>query len=433
MVRYAKRHPYIFQLLCSFAVGLGIAMFSIFSSLSSDGGGEAMSGEDIAAVLILGPLALSAFSLLCIYPLILLAYQFVLCVRSLRWLSAQSYRPGYDTWVLIFLTLCQILYLVFAKEVIFSAGWQEQLVNSQRHSPIDPNGYIWFFLLAILSLLAFYSLWIKPPTQLPPLIPVLAIGVLYIATIYIALWTIQIFDYQDPTDLYLLIPGIVFVLMVARTIAIAVRTYTVDPDRCITVEENSILARLNRYVIQAKNWPFLSLAIALPLLGVAYAVLILLGQGPHALIKAFIDTSGWTFSQQSSPPNVFYDEHYLCTVAAGGHAQLVKPIRGGIRHGHPIVVNRQLLVANAFEQVISDRLPRIHRMIRHVYDHYGFNLAKRITTRWLADIVWIVMKPLEWVFLIVIYLCVRHPEDLIAMQYTGIHYRELDDLKAMMR
>lgn len=38
-------------------------------------------------------------------------------------------------------------------------------------------------------------------------------------------------------------------------------------------------------------------------------------------------------------------------------------------------------------------------------------------------------EALEWLFLTVIYLCVRHPEDLIAMQYTGIHYRDLDDVR----
>ncbi len=170
-------------------------------------------------------------------------------------------------------------------------------------------------------------------------------------------------------------------------------------------------------------------AVALPLLGLAYAALVLLGQGPHALIRAFTDTSDWALSQQTSPPNVYYDEHYLCTVAAGGHHKLVKPLRSGIRHGRREVVNRQLLVANALEQVICDRLPRTHRVIRGFYDHYGFDLAKRIRTKWAADIVWILMKLLEWVFLTVIYLCVRHPEDLIAMQYTGIHYRDLDDVR----
>lgn len=170
-------------------------------------------------------------------------------------------------------------------------------------------------------------------------------------------------------------------------------------------------------------------AVALPLLGLTYAALVLLGQGPHALIRAFTDTSDWTLSQQTSPPNVYYDEHYLFTLAAGGHHKLAKPLRSGIRHGRRKVVNRQLLVANALEQVICGRLPHTHRVIRGFYDHYGFDLAKRIRTKWAADIVWILMKPLEWVFRTVIYLCVRHPEDLIAMQYTGIHYRDLDDVR----
>ncbi|MBV7363533.1 hypothetical protein KRX54_03695 [Actinomycetaceae bacterium TAE3-ERU4] len=348
--------------------------------------------------------------------------------RTLRWDSRQPYRPGYDTWVLVFLAACEVIYLSVAKDVVFSAGWRVQLQNSQRHSPISPSYYLWIFLLVLLCLLAFYALWLKPVDKLPPLIPVVAIGVLYTSTVYGVVWTIQIYEYRRLADLYLLIPIAVFMLIVARTIAITVRIYTLDVDRSKKVETNSILARLNCYVVQAKTWPVLAFFIALPVLGLVYAILMLLGQGPHALIRAFTDTSGWALSQQTSPPNVFHDEHYLCTVAAGGHKKLVKPIRGGIRHGHPVVVNRQLLVANAFEQVIFDRLPRTHRIIRHFYDRYGFNLAKHIRTKWAADIVWVAMKPLEWVFLTVIYLCVRHPEDLIAMQYTGIHYRKLNDL-----
>lgn len=250
----------------------------------------------------------------------------------------------------------------------------------------------------------------------------------YVACLYAVLWTIQIYEPSNLLDAYLLIPGAAFVLIVARTIAITVRTRSLDVERLIKLENHTVLARLNCYLTQAKSWPVAAFAIMLPLLGLAHAALLLLGQGPHPLIAAFTDTSDWALSQQTSPPNVYYDEHYLCTVAAGGHRKLVKPLRSGIRHGHHVVVNRQLLVANAFEQIISDRLPRTHQMIRSFYDHYGFDLAKRIKTRWAADLVWILMKPLEWVFLTVIYLCVRHPEDLIAMQYTGVRYRHLDDI-----
>lgn len=428
MLRFAKRFPYSFQLVFSFLVSLAISGAYLFSHLVSHGAIDLPKEEDVLPLLFVTGAALTLFPLLLIYPWVLLVYQLILFVRTLRWRTAQHHRPYYDTWVLGFLGVCQILYLSFMKEVVFSAGWREQLTNSESHSPLDPSRYLWFLLLVILCLFAFYALWIKPTGQLPPLIPVLAIGILYIATIYVVLWTIQIYDHHRLMDIYLLIPGITFLLIVAKTIAITVQTNALDVDRSVKLENSSVLARLNHYVIHAKAWPAAGFLVALPALGVACALLILLGQGPHALIRAFTDTSGWTLSQQTSPPNVFVDEHYLCTVAAGGHERIVKPIRSGIRHGHPVVVNRQLLVANAFEEVIFDRLPGVHRRIRHFYDRYGFNLAQRITTKWAADIVWVLMKPAEWVFLTVIYLCVRHPEDLIAMQYTGIRYRKLNDL-----
>lgn len=426
MWRFAKAYPYLFQFVLSFALTLVVVVFQMLLHVPFSG--EDVTEEALLNLLLVGPVFLVAFSLLCVYPVVLLGYQLMLVVRALRWKTPQSHRPGYDTWVLCFLLACDVLYLLFYKDVVFSAGWQEQLLNSQRHSPISPNYYLWVVILLGLCFVAFYALWLKPVDKLPPLIPVLAIGMLYIATAYVVIWTIQIYEYRQLTDLYLLIPAVVFVAIVARTIAITLRVHVFDADRSVKFETHPMLARLNYYFTQAKTWPMWAFFITLPVLGVVYAILVLLGQGPHALIRAFTDTSGWAFSQQTSPPNVFFDEHYLCTVAAGGHKELVKPIRGGIRHGHPVIVNRQLLIANAFEQVISDHLPRLHRTIRGFYDRYGFDLAKRIRTKWAADTVWVLMKPLEWSFLAVIYLCVRHPEDLIAMQYTGIHYREINDI-----
>lgn len=63
--------------------------------------------------------------------------------------------------------------------------------------------------------------------------------------------------------------------------------------------------------------------------------------------------------------------HYLCTVAAGGHGKTVKPLRLGTRRNETIVVNRQLGVANAFEELIQERTPGLHRKIRGAYDRNG--------------------------------------------------------------
>jgi hypothetical protein len=135
------------------------------------------------------------------------------------------------------------------------------------------------------------------------------------------------------------------------------------------------------------------------------------------VIKAFTETSDWRLSQQIAPPNIGRDEHYLCTVAAGGHRKIVKPLRLGARHGHEVVVNRQLLIANAFEQLIEERMPSFHRLARFIYDKYGFPIAKLVRSPYLADAVYLLMKPLEWLFLMILYLFDVKPENRIARQY----------------
>jgi hypothetical protein len=151
--------------------------------------------------------------------------------------------------------------------------------------------------------------------------------------------------------------------------------------------------------------------------GLLTAVLVLVGQRPDAAVQAYLATSDWTLSTQQSPPMVQVDQHYLCTVAAGGHRRLVRPERRGIRHGHEVVVNRQLCVANAFEDVLTERLPRTHRAVRGLYDRCGLPVARHVTTAWRADVVYLVMKPAEWLFLAVLYAVDRHPERRIVRQY----------------
>ena len=133
--------------------------------------------------------------------------------------------------------------------------------------------------------------------------------------------------------------------------------------------------------------------------------------------QAWTNTADWAFSQKIPPQNLIIDEHYLCTVAAGGHEKVVKPQRMGVRHGHPVVVNRQLCIANAFEQVLEEKTPRFHRFLRRNYDRYGYPFAKHIKKKWAMDLIYYLMKPLEWLFLLVLYLVDHKPENRIAMQY----------------
>lgn len=96
----------------------------------------------------------------------------------------------------------------------------------------------------------------------------------------------------------------------------------------------------------------------------------------------------------------------------------------GERHGHRVVVNRQLCVANAFEQILEEKMPGVHRRVRYIYDTYGFPVAKMIRSPLAADVVYLLMKPMEWCFLAVIYACDTKPENRIALQYFPQAWRK---------
>ena len=71
----------------------------------------------------------------------------------------------------------------------------------------------------------------------------------------------------------------------------------------------------------------------------------------------------------------------------------------------------------AFEQLIQEKTPKFHHFIRGIYDKYGYPISKHINTPIQADITYLIMKPLEWIFLIVLYLFDKKPENRISMQY----------------
>ena len=167
----------------------------------------------------------------------------------------------------------------------------------------------------------------------------------------------------------------------------------------------------------SRRWALYALLLMLPLLCVIVVILLLFGQKPDSVIRAFTETADWTLSTKVPPPEVMVDAHYLCTVALRGHEKLVRPTRMGLRRGERIVVNRQLCVANAFEQLLEERTPRLHRAVRKLYDTYGYPVSRHIRTPLAADVVYLIMKPLEWLFVAALYLFDAKPEDRIARQY----------------
>ena len=308
--------------------------------------------------------------------------------------------------------------LMTFSNVCFNADWTEQLVNSELHSPIYTKTYLTIIAIAIISFIGYLVLNSIDIKNVPPLVPVISIAAVYLGVIESIIWLIQVS--KITSDIFFLSMIILFplniVIMSARSIYRKIEEWNKD-DHNAKIYNSYILNKCNKILNNAKVWPIVAFIIMWPLLGIIISILLLFGQQPDSIIKAWTETSDWRLSTKVAPQNIYQDQHYLCTVAAGGHRKVVKPIRMGIRHGHKVVVNRQLCVANAFEQVLEERAPRFHKAVRGFYDKYGFPIARLIKSRWIADLVYFLMKPLEFIFLIVLYLVDVNPENRIAIQY----------------
>ena len=312
---------------------------------------------------------------------------------------------------ILFGALCSWLYAPMT-DIQWDKNWTEQLYNSSLHTPLATWTLPTVIVIALVAVLGYLLLRLRPIHTLPPLLSVLAIGAMYLGAGICLTWIIQLLKH----DLLLCLYPFNLILIASKTVKEAVCDYQTQTHPLPAGKAPWILF-LFRLSENAKNWPWLGILFALPLLGILIAVLTLFGQAPDSIIQAWTQTSDWTFSQQVAPQNIHVDMHYLCTVSAGGHRKLVKPLRVGQRHGHRVLVNRQLCIANAFEQLLQERVPRFHRAVRGFYDRFGYPIARHIRSPYVADAVWLLMKPLEWCFLAVLYLFDTKPENRIAVQY----------------
>lgn len=261
---------------------------------------------------------------------------------------------------------------------------------------------------------------------LPPLAEVILLGGNYIGCAFCFVWIFQLLCGADPIgsapgsgDYFIIVClCIVPMLFIIHTGDAMIHLMRERAQKQESLHyENQTMQKLNLWFIQGTNLFLMGFVAMLPLLGILMMILCLFGQQPDSMILAFTKTSDWMLSTEISPPPVEYDTHYLCTVSLRGHRKLVRPIRYGIRGGERIVVNRQLCVANAFEQLLMEKTPRFHKAVRNFYDTYGYPVSKHINHAWSADFVYLIMKPLEWIFLAVLYLFDSKPENRICSQY----------------
>ena len=327
-----------------------------------------------------------------------------------------------------------IFYMLLLYGIWQPRFWEESIVKpndmSSLHEPLSREHILTILVLAAVGLAAYAVL--RSRKERPPLAKVLAMAGVYIGIAVNLLFIIQLLGVLADNSVFMnTLPFDVLLMLLVpfnySVLAVVLLVETVrEQGQKLEEEEISggvelyksrFLNDCSRILAGSRRWALYALLLTLPLLCVIVVILLLFGQKPDSVIRAFTETADWTLSTKVAPPEVMVDAHYLCTVALRGHEKLVRPTRMGLRRGEKIVVNRQLCVANAFEQLLEERTPRFHRAVRKFYDTYGYPVSRHIRTPLAADAVYLIMKPLEWLFVAVLYLFDAKPEDRIARQY----------------
>ena len=295
------------------------------------------------------------------------------------------------------------------------------------YSPVSDRHGLTIYVFHVLYITAQVAVTVKK-LKLPPLVIMLFVSLLIIGIVLNGFFIHHI-SIHDVSRVY---PGIstcftrigLSLYPVSSTIiSIQLLVSLVRNKAYIQVDKeykNKFLNSLNLFLLRSNQIPLVSTLLSLPVFIIIVLILLLCGQEVDSFEKAFSDTATWRYSQKIHPPIVSDRHgHYLCTVSSCGHPAITRPLRLGKSNNRVIIVNRQLQIANAFEEVLYHMSPRIHRIVRKGYDNYGYNLSRKINNEFLSTLTYLLMKPLEWFFLIVVYSYYIEPEEVINRQYRA--------------
>lgn len=93
---------------------------------------------------------------------------------------------------------------------------------------------------------------------------------------------------------------------------------------------------------------------------------------------------------------------YIATAAANGHARFVDSREVTLANGARMRVNAQLQRLKCAELALLAIHPRLHAMLRKLYDALGQPLARKMINPFVADAAYLLLKPFEWISIFVL-------------------------------
>jgi len=119
-------------------------------------------------------------------------------------------------------------------------------------------------------------------------------------------------------------------------------------------------------------------------------------------------------SLPTTPPDC-----YVATAAARGHSCVVRTWPITTRSGDSFRVNSQMQGLKCAELALMASTPRVHRLCRRAYDTVGPPLATSLHHPLLADLAYLLLKPVEWAALACLYALLPNARDHISRTYQN--------------
>ncbi|NRD20052.1 hypothetical protein HNV08_08325 [Winogradskyella eckloniae] len=340
----------------------------------------------------------------------LVVFNFIFYLSKGRLKTREKLFKPIQLWTVVFVPLLFILMFDFLEA-------NDCCTDSAVFSPEHRIG-IYALLIAYTT---FYCISIFRKSILPPVVEVFTNSFLILGLVINILLCIHL----NTIDLGFVFWGLGNVPIILLLYIELIKNHKILRDHIHEhqLNSNSVIGKVSWSILQLQplyKYTVFTL-ILIPILSVLSLFLLLFGQKPDSLIKAFTETYKHGFSQLDYMcDNVECGGHFLCSVGANGHKSIVKPMRYGERNGNKIICNRQLLISNAFEELVQNKWPRVHKFIRSQYNIVGHFIHKYyniFNIKLVSDMVYLLMKPLELFFLFVLYTFDKHPENRIAIQY----------------
>jgi hypothetical protein len=310
--------------------------------------------------------------------------------------------------------------------------WQNGELSSYVILSLYPEASVFFILLLIYSIVSYWFLLIQPVQYSRSFI--VRFGI-YMGMILALQYSITLLAYAFDSSAIILVLVWIFPIVISWIYRLASRKWD------------------ERYV----KWVFISLAVATFLIGTiafiqAFPFWILVGlvaAGPFWSLLLAIQAAIWLLKNHETKFTFYHGlglavwlgtyiaawrfdilkmfelyaalppqpppDCYIATAAAQGHPQFVRSHMIHRVDGKSVQVNGQLQVLKCAELTLLAINPRLHTVLRRIYDVVGKPLARKIQNPFMADIAYLALKPGEWLARLILKILIPNI-DLIAKE-----------------